>query len=129
MQREMCMRSNLFVLLLVAAVGAGCGGVTASNDGGGGSGGSAAGAGGMAGGTGGMAGGTGGMGGTGGAPAATLEEAGRPLAEAFCTRLTGCAPFVGQILYGDKATCVTRTALGCMRDLQVPDTNQTTTDM
>jgi len=126
------MRANLFVVLLAAAVGAGCGGVTASNDGGGATGGSAAGAGGMTGGAGGTTGAggmAGGAGGTGGAAAPTVEQACSQFAEAFCTRLTGCAPFVGQILYGDKATCVTRTALGCMRDLQVPDTNQTTTDM
>ena len=60
----------------------------------------------------------------------TVDEACGQFATAFCGRLEGCAPFALQILYGDSATCdVARRRSGCMRDLEVPDTNQTTTDM
>jgi len=83
-------------------------------------------------------GGTGGMGGAGGAgggdagvdvPPPTVDEACAQFATAFCGRLQACAPFVGQVLYGDRATCESRAALGCMLDFEVTDTNHTTTDM
>jgi hypothetical protein len=59
----------------------------------------------------------------------TVAEACAQFGTAFCGRLQACAPYVGQILYGDRATCEARAALGCMLDFEVPDTNHTTTDM
>jgi hypothetical protein len=62
-------------------------------------------------------------------PPPTVGEACAQFATAFCGRMTTCAPFVAQILYGDRAGCETRAALGCMLDFEVSDTNHTTTDM
>ena len=59
----------------------------------------------------------------------TAAEACNQFASAFCSRLNGCAPFALQIFYGDMATCQTRAALGCTRDLEVSDTSETPTDM
>jgi hypothetical protein len=59
----------------------------------------------------------------------TVAQACGQFAQALCTRLDGCAPFAAQIFYGDHATCEQRAILGCMRDFEVADTNQTTTDM
>ena len=59
----------------------------------------------------------------------TVAEACGQFASALCGRLDGCAPYALQIFYGDSATCMSRVALGCMRDLEVPDSNETTTDM
>jgi hypothetical protein len=105
------MRSSLASLLLVLAVGgggaaaAGCGSVAAQNDGGPGS----------------------------DAPVETAPptaaEACGQFASTFCSRLNGCAPFAAQLLYGDMTTCQSRVMLGCTRDLEVPDTSETTTDM
>jgi hypothetical protein len=112
--REMCMRSNSALWLVVAGVGlAACGSVSQSNDAGGGNGG----------------GGAGGGAGTGGAGPPTVAQACGQYATTLCGRLDGCAPYALQIFYGDRATCESRVLLSCMRDLEVPDTNQTTTDM
>ena len=59
----------------------------------------------------------------------TVAEACGQFASTLCSRLNGCAPYAMQIFYGDTATCMSRVTLGCMRDLEVPDTMQTTTDM
>jgi hypothetical protein len=59
----------------------------------------------------------------------TVAQACDQFATALCSRLDGCAPYALQIFYGDMTTCASRVTLGCMRDLEVPDTNQTTTDM
>src|SRR5215831_9756386 len=123
--REMCMRSkstSLWVLAVVGSVGSigigiglpACGSVASQPDGGGGSGG-----------TGGSMGGGGG----GGTAPPTVAQACAQFATAFCGRLQACAPFVGQILYGDRTNCESRAALGCMLDLEVTDTNHTTSDM
>jgi hypothetical protein len=61
--------------------------------------------------------------------APTVAEACGQFAATLCSRLEGCAPYALQIFYGDRTTCEARVVLGCMRDLEVPDTNQTTTDM
>jgi len=113
----MCMRSSSKLMWLFVVVGSGavaaCGSVASQSDGGGGSGG----------------------GGAGGSDAAvdvappTVTEACAMYATAFCGRLQACAPFVGQVLYGDRTMCETRAALGCMLDFEVSDTNHTTTDM
>jgi hypothetical protein len=94
-------------VLVVAAGGAGvaaCGSVAAQNDGG-----------------------------AGDAPAETAPptaaEACGQFASTLCGRLNGCAPYALSIFYGDSATCMSRVALGCMRDLEVPDTQQTPTGM
>src|SRR5260221_10931950 len=106
--RGMRMRTNWGLLLLVVAgsVGAvGCGSVASSSN-------------------------------DGGATDSSVETAPPTVAEAcgqyattLCSRLDGCAPYALQIFYGDITTCASRVTLGCMRDLEVPDTNQTTTDM
>ena len=116
------MRSNL-ALLLVVAVGsvavAACGSVAAQNDAGAGNGGAGSGRrrrrGGSAGADGGI---------DAGPP--TVEEACGQFASTLCSRLGGCAPYALQLFYGDNDTCVSRVKLGCMRDLEVPDSNQTT---
>jgi hypothetical protein len=59
----------------------------------------------------------------------TVAEACGQFASALCGRLGACAPYALQIFYGDAATCMSRVALGCMRDMEVPDTTETTTDM
>ncbi len=59
----------------------------------------------------------------------TVAEACGQYASSLCGRLNGCAPYALQIIYGDMTTCESRVTLGCMRDLEIPDTNQTTTDM
>lgn len=108
------MRSNAGAVSLAVVVGAvslgvaACGSVSASSDGAGGAGGS-----------------------DGGADVAppTVEEACAQFATAFCGRLEACAPFVGQVLYGDRTMCESRAALGCMLDLEVADSNHTPTDM
>ena len=119
------MRSNL-ALLLVMAVGsvavAACGSVAAQNDAGSGSGGVGSGGGGGAGGSAGADAGI-----DAGPP--TAEEACGQFASTLCGRLGGCAPYALQIFYGDNDTCVSRVKLGCTRDLEVTDSNQTTTDM
>jgi len=98
------MRSrSVFVSLLVVVGSVGCGSVSSKSDGGT-------------------------DGGMDMAPP-TVDEACAMFATAFCGRLQTCAPFVGQIWYGDRTTCETRAALGCMLDFDVTDTNHTTTDM
>jgi hypothetical protein len=107
----MRMRSNLASLLVIAVGGVGlaaCGSVAAQNDGGGGAGGN--------------------DGGIDMAPP-TVEEACGQFASTLCSRLDSCAPYVLKIWYGDVATCMTRVNLGCTRDMEVPDTNETTADM
>src|SRR5262245_13528216 len=107
--RGMCMRSSSVLLMVVVAAAGGtgltaCGSVASQNDGG-----------------------------PGDAPARTgpptAAEACGQFASTLCGRLNGCAPYALQIFYGDSATCMSRVTLGCMRDLEVPDTTQTTTDM
>ena len=99
----MHMRSSSGLWLVLAAVGsagvAGCGSVASSNDGGG----------------------------MDAAPPTVAEACGQ-FASTLCSRLNGCAPYALQIFYGDMTTCESRVTLGCTRDLEVPDTNQTTTD-
>jgi len=99
------MRSNLALLLAVVAAGslavAGCGSVAAQNDAGPGI--------------------------DAGPP--TAEEACGQFASTLCSRLGGCAAYALQIFYGDNDTCVSRAKLGCMRDLEVPDSKQTTSDV
>jgi hypothetical protein len=102
------MRLNLARLLVMAVSGVGlaaCGSVASQNDGGGGHDGSAD------------------------VPPPTADEACNQFASTFCGRLGGCAPLVLQVLYGDSTTCESRVVLGCTRDLAVPDSNETTTDM
>src|SRR6185436_15961006 len=109
--RGIRMRSNLASLLVIAVAGGGlaaCGSVAAQNDGGGGAGGN--------------------DGPIDMAPP-TIDEACGQYAQALCSRLDSCAPSVAQVLYGDTATCKTRVALGCTRDMQAPDITATTTDM
>jgi len=96
--------SGLLLLVVAGSVGAaGCGSVASSNDGGGDSSVETA--------------------------PPTVAQACDQFATTLCSRLNGCAPFALQIFYGDMTTCASRVTLGCMRDLEVPDTNQTTTDM
>ena len=59
----------------------------------------------------------------------TVAQACGQFAATLCARLNGCAPYALQLFYGDMTTCESRVTLGCSRDLEVPDTNQTTTDM
>lgn len=59
----------------------------------------------------------------------TVAEACSQFASALCGRLGGCAPYALQLFYGDASTCVSRVTLGCTRDMEVPDSNATTTDM
>jgi hypothetical protein len=107
------MRSTLALLFSMAVVagagtgGVGCGSVSAQNDG--------------------MAGHGGGDGGVDAGPPTVAEACGQ-FASTLCTRLNGCAPYALQIFYGDMATCQSRVELDCTRDLQIMDTNQTTTD-
>jgi hypothetical protein len=105
----MRMRSSLVsswgLVLVLGVAAAGCGSVAASSDGS-----------------------TGSDGGLDMAPP-TVDEACAQFATAFCGRLQACAPFVGQVLYGDRTMCESRAALGCMLDFEVSDTNHTTTDM
>lgn len=58
-----------------------------------------------------------------------MQQACGSFAQALCARLSACAPFIAQIWYGNAATCRERVELGCTKDLEVPDTNQTTTEM
>ncbi len=123
------MRSNLALLLVVAAGSvavAACGSVAAQNDAGPGNGGAGSGGGGAAG-----SGGGGGVGIDGGIDAGppTVEEACGQYASTLCSRLGGCAPYALQLFYGDNDTCLSRVKLGCMLDLEVPDSNQTTAGM
>jgi hypothetical protein len=59
----------------------------------------------------------------------TVQQACGAFAQALCTRLDSCAPFIFQIFYGTAATCRERVELSCTKDLEVPETNQTTTEM
>jgi hypothetical protein len=107
--------TSLTVWLLAAAV-VGCGSVTAINpDGGGGAGGA-------------------GSGGSGPADSAidqapTIGQACDQTAAALCDALEMCASFMVRVLYGDKATCVSRVALGCAGDQSVPGTTRTVADV
>jgi len=47
----------------------------------------------------------------------TVAQACNDFATAVCGRLQACAPFSIQTIYGDQATCVQRTALGCSPSL------------
>jgi len=120
------MRSNLALLLAVAVGGvavAACGSVAVQNDAGAGNGGAGSGGGGGAAGSGG-----GGSSGVDAGPP-TAEEACGQFASTLCSRLGGCAAYALQLFYGDNDTCVARVKLGCVRDLEVTDSNQTTGGM
>jgi hypothetical protein len=93
--------SRLVGLLGLAAAGGGCGGVTAAAPDGGGS----------------------------DAPAVTIDEACSQVSQALCDALNGCAPILVQILYGDEATCVSRSLLTCMTDQSAPGVTRTASDL
>jgi hypothetical protein len=103
---------------VIVAVALGCGGVTPATG---------------TGGTGGNAGGAG----AGGNPVDAAVEA-APLtaaegctevAHALCERIDACSPTTLKLFYGDRATCATRAALGCMTDQGVTGTTRTTEDL
>jgi hypothetical protein len=58
----------------------------------------------------------------------TVQQACSAFADTLCTRMNDCAPFIFQIFYGTAATCRERVELGCTKDFEVPETNQTTTE-
>jgi len=63
-------------------------------------------------------------------PYAGLTNPGcRKLAEAVCSRLAACSPFLLARDYGDEATCVTRTNNGCGDALAAPNEAATSDDM
>jgi hypothetical protein len=103
------------VLVLLAL---GCGGVTPST------------------GTGGSS-GNGGGAGSGGSPSdaaaevapVTVSEACSQVAHALCERIDSCSPTTLKLFYGDRATCATRAALGCMTDQGVAGTTRTPEDL
>jgi hypothetical protein len=107
--------SLVAAVAVVSGLGAGCGSVTAVNTGSGGA----------------AGGGTGGSGtGDGGADVAlTASQACDLTAAAVCDALELCASFMVRVLYGDKATCVARSALGCTGDQAVPGTTRTVDDI
>src|SRR5262245_39119311 len=59
----------------------------------------------------------------------TVQQACGAFADTLCARLNDCASFIFQLTYGTAATCRERVELGCTKDLEVPETNQTTTEM
>jgi hypothetical protein len=99
--------SLLGLLLLLAAVGAACGKVSALPDGAGGTGGADAGM---------------------EAVPLTADAACMQFAQAYCGVLETC-PAVLQVYYGDANTCVTRTKLACVTDQMSPGIARTPNDI
>jgi hypothetical protein len=118
-------RSSRFVVLVLAAGAAGCGGVTAAApDGGAGSGGAAA--------T--PDGGGAGSAGTADAPVeaappVTVMDGCNQVATALCDSLNRCFPVFVVEQYGDEATCISRSALSCMTDQSVEGIARTPDDL
>ena len=59
----------------------------------------------------------------------TVDQACAQMATALCDAIDTCASFSVRLLYGDKATCVSRQSLGCTGDQSVPDMTRTVADI
>jgi hypothetical protein len=110
---------GLGVLACVASLAA-CGNNGSTGTGGGGTGGS---------------GGSGGAGGSGGSGAGgtggyiSQDAACDKLVSVVCDKLNMCTPFLMQVTYGDKATCMARTKLGCLATFKLDGITVTANDV
>jgi hypothetical protein len=59
----------------------------------------------------------------------TTDEGCNRVGEALCDVLDGCAPSALKVLYGDKATCVSRVVLSCTTDQKVEGISRTADDL
>jgi hypothetical protein len=63
------------------------------------------------------------------AQSVTAQEGCNQVAKALCDALDSCAPSAVMVLYGDKATCITRAALSCTTDQSVAGIQRTGDDL